>query len=242
MPMKIGAINIRSNKPVHKKHISAERKITDAAAEKLIPVEVNANLISYDNKKVYCINVKDISERKRAEEEFKRLAIVAKKIQNAVIITDAQGQIEWVNEGFTNLTGYKCEEVVGNLGYFLQGEETDAEMVEKIRENMLTRQPFSGEVYSYTKDGKGFWMSISITPTYDRKTEVQGFVAVQMDITERKTMEDELRRAHSELEARVVKRTAALVEANQALEIENCERKRAENQTERSSTIFTQSH
>lgn len=195
---------------------------------KLIPVEVNTNLISYDNNHVYCINVKDITERKRAEEELKRLAIVAQKTQNAVIITDSEGCIQWVNEGFTVLTGYKYEEVVGNLGYLLQGKETNAEMVEAIRAKMLTRQPFCGEIYSYTKDGTGFWMSISITPTYSEKGEVQGFVAVQMDITERKAMEEQLRRAQSELESRVVRRTAALLEANQALEIENCERKRAE--------------
>lgn len=194
----------------------------------LIPVEVNASVIQYNGKDVYCITVKDITNRKKGEAELLRLAVVAQKTQNAVIITDAEGYIQWVNEGFTRLTGWAYDEVVGNLGYILQGAETDAEMVETIRTTMWARQPFSGEIYNYTKNGRGFWMSISITPTFDDDGEVQGFVAVQMDITERKAMEAELIRAHDELEQRVSERTAELLQANEALRIEINERQRAE--------------
>ncbi len=197
---------------------------------KIITVEVAANFISSNDTQFFCINVKDITERKRTEDQLMRLAIVAQKTQNAVIITDAEGYIQWVNAGFTNLTGYQYEEIVGNLGYFLQGEETNAEMVETIRLTMWARQPFSGEIYVYAKNGAGLWVSVSITPTFDEKGAVQGFVALQMDITERKAMEEELRRAQGELEVRVVERTAELLSANQALKNEISERKRAENE------------
>ena len=194
----------------------------------LVRVEGTASLVSYNNSEVYCVNVKDVTERRRAEEKLLSLAIVAQKTQNAVIITDAEGYIKWVNEGFTKLTGYEYDEVIGNLGYILQGEKTDPGMVEAIRTTMWARQPFTGEIYNYTKDGTGFWMSISITPTYDDKGEVQGFVAVQMDITDRKALEEQLREAHSKLEIRVNERTAELLAANWSLQIEVSERKRAE--------------
>ena len=145
--------------------------------------------------------VRNVTERKRDEAELVRLAIVAQKTQNAVIICDPEGFIQWVNEGFTQLTGYEFDEVVGNLGYFLQGEKTDAETIENIRTTMWARQPFSGEIYNYKKDGTGFWMSISITPTFEESGEVQGFVAVQMDITERKQAEEELRASEANLAA-----------------------------------------
>lgn len=182
-----------------------------------IPVETNVNLISYGGKEVFCVNIKDITERKRAEIELARLAIVAQKTQNAVIITDDQGTILWINEGFTTLTGYKFEEVVGNLGYFLQGEQTDSVVVETIRTTMWARKPFSGEIYNYAKDGRGFWVSISITPWHNDKGEIQGFVSILTDITERKAIEEELRRAQDELETRVAKRTSELSEAQQFL-------------------------
>ncbi len=193
-----------------------------------VTVEASASIIEYSGKKVYCVNAKDITERKRNEERLTRLAIVAEKTQNAVIITDDEGYIQWVNEGFTRLTGYEFGEVVGGLGYLLQGAETDAKMVETIRTTMWARKPFSGEIYNYRKDGKGFWMSISITPIFKEDGTVEGFVAVQMDVTERKAMEEKLRRAHDELELRVAERTAELLTANDALKIEISERRRAE--------------
>ncbi len=194
----------------------------------LIPVEVSASLIEYNGKKVYCVNAKDITERKADEARLTRLAIVAEKTQNAVIITDDNGCIQWVNEGFTRLTGYGFDEVVGNLGYLLQGAATDAEMVETIRTTMWARKPFSGEIYNYRKDGEGFWMSISITPIFKDDGIVEGFVAVQMDVTERKAMEEKLRRAHDQLEHRVTERTAELLASNNALKTEINERRRAE--------------
>ncbi|MGN6701526.1 MAG: PAS domain-containing protein, partial [Burkholderiaceae bacterium] len=68
----------------------------------------------------------DITERKRIEEELARLALIARKITTAVLITDAEGRIEWANEAFTVLTGYSVEEVTGRKpGHFLQGPDTD---------------------------------------------------------------------------------------------------------------------
>ena len=194
----------------------------------LVPVEVNAGIIRYDGRDVYCINVKDITERKKDEAELTRLAIVAQKTQNAVIITDAEGVIQWVNEGFTRLTGFEYDEAVGGFGYLLQGDDTDAEVVETIRATMWARKPYSGEIYNYKKDGTGFWMSISITPTFDEQGAVQGFVAVQMDITDRRAMQDELQCAYDDLEFRVVERTAELIKANEIMQSQVVERERAE--------------
>jgi len=171
------------------------------------PLEVNkieksyeARIVAASDSEVTAI-VRDVTERKRDEANLTRLALVARKTQNAVIVTDAEGYIQWVNEGFTRLTGYEFDEVVGNLGYLLQGDETNAETVETIRTTMWARQPFSEEIYNYKKDGTGFWMSISITPTFDDDGEVQGFVAVQMDITERKQAEVKLRASEANLAA-----------------------------------------
>ena len=168
------------------------------------------------------------NQHSRTEIHLERLAVVAQKTQNAVIITDDEGYIQWVNDGFTQLTGYEFDEIVGRLGYLLQGEKTDPEMVETIRTTMWARKPFSGEIYNYKKDGTGFWMSISITPTYNDRGKVEGFVAVQMDITEHKAMEEELLEARNDLELRVSERTNELLVANRALKKEIGERKRAE--------------
>ena len=87
---------------------------------------------------------KEIAERQRAEEALRKsestarkLALVASRTDNAVIITDAEVRIEWVNEGFTRITGYAPEEVLGrNPGSFLQGPESDPATIAMMRERI----------------------------------------------------------------------------------------------------------
>lgn len=203
---------------IHTSHsfISTDKKILQPDGTE-IPVETTVNLISYAGRKVFCVNLKDITERKHAEAEIARLAIVAQKTQNAVLITDTYGIIRWVNRGFTSLTDYDYDEAVGKSGYFLLGEKSDDYVTETIRTAIQTQNPFSGEVYGYGKNGKEFWISLSITPWRDERDEFQGFVSILTDITERKIIEEELRRAQDELEHRVAKRTAELSEAQEFL-------------------------
>jgi PAS domain S-box-containing protein len=144
----------------------------------------------------------DITERKQAEAELQRLALVVQKMHNAAVLTDASGCIEWVNEGFTRLTGYKLSEVLGKKnGHFLQGEKTDPQTVAAMRQALAAHQPFEGEIYNYKKDGTGYWLSLSISPIVDEQGALQGFISIEMDISERKAMEEELRRAYDEMEA-----------------------------------------
>lgn len=195
----------------------------------IIDVELTGSLIAYNRANVFCINARDITERKRADVELKRLALVAKSTHNAVIITDPKGLIQWVNDGFTRLTGYEFSEVVGRRpGSFLQGEKTDVETVLAIRAAIAACEPFRGEIYNYGKNGAGYWLSISIVPITNRRGELKGFIAIEMDITERKLMEEQLKLAYDELESRIAERTAELVLANEQMKVEMIERKRAE--------------
>jgi PAS domain S-box-containing protein len=132
----------------------------------------------------------DISDRKKAQEELKRLALVAEKTQNAVVMTDADGRIVWVNAGFTRITGYAMHEVVGRRpGSFLQGAETDQNVILAMRRAIRAAEPFHGEIYNYAKDGRGYWLSLSITPFFNDDGQLEGFIAIELDVTERKLAE-----------------------------------------------------
>lgn len=195
----------------------------------LIYVELTGRLINYHKSKAFCINARDVTERKRADVELQRLALVARKTQNAVVITDTEGRVQWVNDGFTRMTGYGFDEIVGcKPGAMLQGEKTDLETVFAIRSALKKRIPFEGEIYNYAKDGRGYWLSLSIMPINSRRGELEGFIAVEMDITERKAMEEKLKSAFDELEHRIEERTAELVKMNEQMRAEVQERKRAE--------------
>ena len=140
----------------------------------------------------------DITESKKTETELSRLAIVAQKTQKGVIITDAQGCIEWVNEGFTRISGYVLEEMQGKKpGEVLQGPQTDPLTIAQLRSALATGVPFNQEIYNYNKDGRGYWVAVSIAPIYQETGELEGFIAVQTDITERKQAEASIRESES---------------------------------------------
>jgi PAS domain S-box-containing protein len=129
----------------------------------------------------------DITEKKLAEIETYRLSLVADNTDNSVIITDSQGIIEYVNAGFTRMTGYVLEEVVGKKpGSFLQGPETSKKTTQIIREKLQSRQAFYEEILNYNRDGETYWISLAINPVFNAKGELDKFVSIQANITETK--------------------------------------------------------
>lgn len=194
----------------------------------LVPVDVTASVIEYGAGHVLCVTAKDISARKAAEKEIGRLAVVAQKTQNSVVVCDPNGYVQWVNAGFTRLSGYEPDEIIGKSPLILCGEETDPETLSRLIMAVGERRPFEGELFYYKKDGTGYWVSVSLMPLTDGNDSLEGYISLEMDITERKAMEEKLRRAHEELELRITDRTRELVEANRSMRTEAIERNHAE--------------
>ncbi|MGL5064018.1 MAG: PAS domain-containing sensor histidine kinase, partial [Microcoleus sp.] len=141
---------------------------------------------------------RDITASKKTEIELSRLALVAQKTQNGVIITDAKGRVEWVNEAFTRISGYVLAEVQGKKpGAVLQGAKTDPLTITQLRAALAAGEPFNKEIYNYTKEGKGYWVALSIAPIHKENGELEGFIAVQSDITARKQAEKALKESES---------------------------------------------
>ena len=136
--------------------------------------------------------IQDITERVRATEEIEKLSLVASRTNNAVMITDRQGLIEWVNESFTNLTGYSLAEVKGKKSSFLQGAETDKLTIERISQKLKSQEIISEEIINYSKNGNKFWLKVDIAPVFDEHGEVKNFISVQTDITTLKEFENSI--------------------------------------------------
>jgi PAS domain S-box-containing protein len=143
----------------------------------------------------------DITERKHNEQALEKLSLVARKTDNIVIITDAAGIIEWVNEGFTRVTGYSLEEARGKKpGQLLQGTDSDPATIAYMRERIAWKQGFQVEIINYRKDQSPYWLYISVSPIHDEAGELTGFIAVQTDISARKGAEAERLKLIDELE------------------------------------------
>ena len=128
------------------------------------------------------------------EVEARRLAMVAARTDNAVVVTDAAGRIEWVNDGFTRTAGWTLEEVAGRKpGSFLQGADTNPHTVEYMRANLRAGKAFRTEVLNYHKNSRPYWVSLEVQPILDADGVLTNFMAVEADITQRRR--DEQRRA-----------------------------------------------
>ncbi len=132
----------------------------------------------------------DHSERQAMEQRLRKLSMVAERTWNGVVVANRDGLIEWVNAGFTRLTGYTLDEVMGRRpGKFLQGPGTDPATVALMRERLARFEPFHAEVLNYTKAGQSYWVDIDVQPMRDEAGVVTHLMAIETDITERKAAE-----------------------------------------------------
>jgi PAS domain S-box-containing protein len=124
------------------------------------------------------------------EQQARKLALVAEKTASAVIITDALGGIEWVNEAFVTMTGWSLGEVRGlKPGSFLQGSHSDGSVVAHMRAMIRKGEGFAVELLNYRKDGYPYWVSMEVRPIHDHHGAISHFIALGADITESKRQE-----------------------------------------------------
>lgn len=144
---------------------------------------------------------RDITEKKRYEEELEKLSLVASETINGVLICDPQGKIEWVNEGFTRITGYVIDEVKGRLpGDVLAGNHTDQGAISEVRNQSRQAEGFHREFLVYHKKGYEIWLAVSNTPIVDENGRLLKQIEIFNDITEKKRYEIQLNRYSTRLE------------------------------------------
>lgn len=140
-----------------------------------------------DGTQTYTAFVKDVTELVRQRRQFELLSLVADQTDNAVIITDAEERIEYVNGGFERLTGYTSAEVMGKKpGRVLQGSGTSAETRARIRAALAAGRPIYEEILNYSKTGEPYWVSLAINPVRDASGRIVRFISIQANVTETK--------------------------------------------------------
>ncbi|OBS31746.1 hypothetical protein A9O67_12265 [Tepidimonas fonticaldi] len=141
-------------------------------------------------------------ERLRAlESDVDRLSLVARHTHNAIIFTDRAGRITWVNAACEELTGYTRDELIGQIpGRLLQTPATDPQAVAVLREAVRQGRGCQVDILNRSKDGRDYWVSIELVPLHDEAGACTGFMAVEIDITERVRTQDRLQIALAEAE------------------------------------------
>jgi two-component system sensor histidine kinase/response regulator len=119
--------------------------------------------------------------------DLERLAVVARRTSSAVVITDTNQHITWVNAGFERITGYTMAEVLGRTpGSFMRSARIDQRALSRLRQAMEAGEQFNGELLNQAKDGREYWIDLEIQPLLNDEGTSLGFMAIENDITERK--------------------------------------------------------
>lgn len=136
--------------------------------------------------------IQDITDRKLAEEELKKLYAATEQSPAAIAITNTKGIIEYINTTFTKISGFTLNEIKGKYLRILRPIKTPPENNNKIWNTIRNGSEWRGEYYNKRKDGTYYWESVLISPIKDDKGIITNFLSVQEDITEKKTTLGEL--------------------------------------------------
>lgn len=130
------------------------------------------------------------------------LSLVAIRTASPVILTDAKGYIQWVNDGFSKVFGYAFNEVIGlKPGGLLQGKETDSSVIALMSHSIRDQQPFSVQVLNYCKNGEQVWVDIDCHPIFDHENKLINYIAIEIDQTANVMLQNKLKAAKHDAEA-----------------------------------------
>ena len=135
----------------------------------------------------------DISERRQAEQVSRLLLQAVEYSPVAIVITSRNGEIEYVNPSFTQVTGFSRSEAIGQNTRFLKSGETPPETYQQMWQTLLEGKVWNGILHNRRKNGELFWEQTSISPVFGDHGEVTHYLAVKEDISDRHVTETRLR-------------------------------------------------
>ncbi len=142
------------------------------------------------------LNLRDVTERIIAEDQISRLSVAIEQSPVSIIITDTNARIEYVNPHFTQVSGYKQEEIIGKTPSVFNSGNTPRSIYKSLWESITNGKSWRGEIQNKSKSGKLYWESVSISPVLNKNNQITHYIAAQEDITEKKLNEQKLKKAN----------------------------------------------
>lgn len=133
---------------------------------------------------------KQIKDLNKLNEQIRIQTAAMESAANGIIITDIRGIVQWVNPGFTKLTGYTSEESIGSSLKMMKSDHHDKAFFENLWNTILAGKVWHNEIVNKRKDGSLYTEEMTITPVLDKKNKITNFVAIKQDISERKRLEE----------------------------------------------------
>lgn len=159
-----------------------------------IYVSLNANAVRDNHGRIkYSMSSwRDITDQIQVKNELRKLSVAMIQSPISIVITDAEGDIEYVNPKFSKITDYSLDEVLGEKLHILNGEEKNAGFYKDIWDTISSGKSWYGEYNNQKKNGEMYWEKVTIGPIFDEKRKITNFIVLNEDITEIKKLEEQL--------------------------------------------------
>lgn len=181
------------------RHVEAFRLYLKAGAKKILgyrievpalhkdghefPIELAVWPVTIGDKRWFNAFATDITERKEAEEELKKLSAAVDQSSGMICITDTEGNIEYVNSQFCELTGYRLVEAIGQNSRLLKSGMHEAEFYRKMWNTITKGKTWTGQIQNKRKNGEIYWERKAISPITNSEGQITNYLSVGEDIT-----------------------------------------------------------
>jgi PAS domain S-box-containing protein len=192
------ADDLRHAQEEHRNHVFARHRLANG---EIRDVEVHSGPIDLAGRQLLFSIVHDITDRRRLEDERRRLFTAIEQCTVSIVITDRDGNIDYVNPAFTRVTGYDFDTVRNQNPRILKSGHTSDAEYRAMWDELTAGRTWFGIFHNKREDGSLFWEQASISPVTDANGDITHYVAIKQDITERRQAEDAIRNLSRRLQA-----------------------------------------
>jgi PAS domain S-box-containing protein len=157
-----------------------------------LQVEIAVQVLRIGDSTYSILAARDVSERRKAEQQLRLAAAALDAAANSILLTDQEGIILFVNPAFTKLTGYTAEEARGATPSMLKSGVNSNQLYQELWGTILSGSVWHGELTNRRKDGSLYIQETTIAPVRSERGEINHFVGILVDVTDRKHAEEAL--------------------------------------------------
>lgn len=182
--------------------------------------------------------IQNITEKYIQNQEIRKLLMTIRQSPVVTVITDLDGNIEYINPAFEEVTQYNYDEVIGKNPRILKSGNTDPEKYKEMWRSITHGMAWRGEWQNRKKNGELYWEEVYIAPFADERGVLTKYLAVKLDITNRKKAEQQILELNRNLEKKVEERTLELSKINRQLLYQIEEEQKIQKELQRNQTLL----
>ena len=180
-----------------------------------IPLKIGLSVLEQADGMWMVVILHDLTAQRAILERMRLLGAALAAAANGIAISDPTGVCQWVNPGFTRITGYAPDDIVGQRLSRLKSGVHDAAFFEELWATIQSGRPWQGEITNRHKLGHLYVEEQTISPVSDESGRITHYVAVKQDVSARKQMEAKLREANDNLQRHLVEIEALQVQLHE---------------------------